>query len=232
MCGIIGYVGPGPATPLILGGLQRLDYRGYDSAGVVVLDGKKIRVEKMAGKLDNLLDHLKKLPKMDGRVGLGHTRWATHGGPTRQNAHPHLSHSGSVAVVHNGIIETHEELRRKLRGRGYRFASETDTEVIAHLIEELDRGDPLEAVRRAVKQLEGSFAIGVLFRDHPDVLVGARLNSPLLVGYGEGANYLASDAPAVLPFTRKVAYLEDRELAELRPGGIRIIDEDGRPREP
>lgn len=228
MCGIIGYVGPGPATPLLLGGLQRLDYRGYDSAGVVVLDKDRIRVEKMPGKLENLLDHLKTLPAMNGCVGLGHTRWATHGGPTQRNAHPHVSHRASVAVVHNGIIENHEELRRKLRKRGYRFASETDTEVIAHLIEDLYRGDPLEAVRRAVNQLVGSFGIGVLFRDHPDVLIGARLNSPLLVGYGEGANYLASDAPAVLPFTRKVAYLEDRELAEIRPTGIRIIDSEGR----
>ncbi len=229
MCGIIGYVGPGPAAPQILSGLQRLDYRGYDSAGIVVLDGDRIRVEKMPGKLDHLLDHLRKMPAMNGCVGLGHTRWATHGGPTQRNAHPHVSHRASVAVVHNGIIENHEELRRRLRKRGYRFASETDTEVIAHLIEDLYRGDPLEAVRRAVNQLHGSFAIGVIFRDHPDVMVGARLNSPLLVGFGEGANYIASDAPAVLPFTRKVAYLEDRELAELRPGGIRIIDCEGRP---
>ena len=229
MCGIIGYVGPGPAAPQILSGLQRLDYRGYDSAGIVVLDGDRIRVEKMPGKLDHLLDHLRKMPAMNGCVGLGHTRWATHGGPTQRNAHPHVSHRASVAVVHNGIIENHEELRRSLRKRGYRFASETDTEVIAHLIEDLYRGDPLEAVRRAVNKLQGSFAIGVIFRNHPDIMVGARLNSPLLVGFGEGANYIASDAPAVLPFTRKVAYLEDRELAELRPGGIRIIDCEGRP---
>ncbi len=228
MCGIIGYVGPGPAAPQILSGLQRLDYRGYDSAGIVVLDGDRIRVEKMPGKLDHLLDHLRKMPAMNGCVGLGHTRWATHGGPTQRNAHPHVSHRASVAVVHNGIIENHEELRRRLRKRGYRFASETDTEVIAHLIEDLYRGDPLEAVRRAVNQLHGSFAIGVIFRDHPDVMVGARLNSPLLVGFGNGVNYIASDAPAVLPFTRKVAYLEDRELAELRPDGIRIIDCEGR----
>ncbi|MBI2920790.1 MAG: glutamine--fructose-6-phosphate transaminase (isomerizing) [Planctomycetes bacterium] len=230
MCGIIGYVGPGPATPQILSGLQRLDYRGYDSAGLVVLDHGRIRVEKMPGKLEHLLDHLKKMPEMNGCVGLGHTRWATHGGPTQRNAHPHLSHRASVAVVHNGIIENHETLRRRLRARGYRFASETDTEVIAHLIEDLYRGNPLEAVRRAVNLLEGSFAIGVLFRDHPDVLIGARLNSPLLVGLGDGANYLASDAPAVLPFTRRVAYLEERELAEIRPGGVRVIDAEGRER--
>jgi glucosamine--fructose-6-phosphate aminotransferase (isomerizing) len=232
MCGIIGYVGPGPASPAILSGLQRLDYRGYDSAGIVVFDGEKIRVEKMPGKLENLLEHLKTRPAMNGCVGLGHTRWATHGGPTQRNAHPHVSHGGKVAIVHNGIIENHEELRARLRARGYRFESETDTEVIAHLIEDVYRDDPLEAVRLAVRQLKGAFAIGVLFRDHPEVLIGVRLSSPLLVGFGTGANYLASDAPAVLPFTRKVAYLEERQIAEIRPDRVRIVDEEGRPREP
>jgi glucosamine--fructose-6-phosphate aminotransferase (isomerizing) len=232
MCGIIGYVGPGPASPAILSGLQRLDYRGYDSAGIVVFDGEKIRVEKMPGKLENLLDHLKTRPAMNGCVGLGHTRWATHGGPTQRNAHPHVSHGGSVAIVHNGIIENHEELRARLKEKGYRFESETDTEVIAHLIEDVYKGDPLEAVRKAIHQLKGAFAIGVLFRDHPDVLIAARLSSPLLVGFGEGANFMASDAPAVLPFTRKVAYLEERELAEIRPDRVRIVNEEGREREP
>ena len=230
MCGIIGYVGPGPAAPLILSGLQRLEYRGYDSAGIVVLEGGRIRVEKMPGKIENLLDHVRRRPQLAGTVGLGHTRWATHGGPTRRNAHPHVSHRSSVAVVHNGIIENHEDLRRRLRARGYRFSSETDTEVIAHLIEDLYRGDPLDAVRRAVNRLDGSFAIGVLFRDHPDVLIGARLNSPLLVGLGSGANYIASDAPAVLPFTRRVVYLEDRELVEVRPDHVRVVNADGRGR--
>ncbi|NUN48498.1 MAG: glutamine--fructose-6-phosphate transaminase (isomerizing) [Candidatus Brocadiae bacterium] len=231
MCGIIGYVGPGPAAPAIVGGLQRLDYRGYDSAGIVVLDRGRFRVEKMPGKLENLLARLKASP-LAGTVGLGHTRWATHGGPTQRNAHPHVSGNARVAVVHNGIIENHEALRRRLRARGYAFRSETDTEVIAHLIEDMHRGNPLETVRRAIAKLEGSFAIGVLFRDRPDVLIGARLNSPLLVGFGEGANFLASDAPAVLPLTRRVAYLEDRELAELTPGGVRIVAADGTPREP
>ncbi len=224
MCGIVGYAGPRPALPILVEGLRRLEYRGYDSAGVVLHDGRGLSVVKAPGKIAVLEERLSRRP-MEGTVGLGHTRWATHGGVSEPNAHPHLSCDSRVAVVHNGIVENYEELRRGLRG--HRFTSETDTEVVAHLIEDCYRsegGDPLRSVARALRRVRGSFALGVAFADHPGLLVAARLNCPLMLGVGEGENFLASDVSALLPHTRRVVPLEEHELARVTPFGLEVFD--------
>jgi glucosamine--fructose-6-phosphate aminotransferase (isomerizing) len=227
MCGIIGYTGPRDAAPLLLAGLRRLEYRGYDSAGVVTVAGGALRWAKRPGKLSALEDLLRRRP-LAGRVGLGHTRWATHGAPTEANAHPHLSCDRRVALVHNGIIENADVLRARLERAGHAFRSQTDTESLAHLIEDAYRGDPVEAVRRAVRQVEGSFALGVLFLDHPDLLVAARHASPLVLGAGKGEAVMASDVLPILPYTREVVYLGDGETAVLRPGRVSVVDAKGR----
>jgi glutamine---fructose-6-phosphate transaminase (isomerizing) len=228
MCGIVGYVGPDEALPIILEGLHRLEYRGYDSAGVAVLDGA-LTVVKRAGKLEALEKELADHGAPEGRVGMGHTRWATHGPPTDQNAHPHLDCGGRIAVIHNGIIENFHELRERLELNGHTLRSDTDTEVVAHLIEEgvRDGADLPDAIRGAVRKLEGAYALVVLSADEPDVIVGVRLSSPMVIGLGEGESLLASDAPALLSRTRRIVPLSDGQVAELRAGGVRITDLQG-----
>jgi glucosamine--fructose-6-phosphate aminotransferase (isomerizing) len=230
MCGIVGYVGPRPCVDLIVGGLRRLEYRGYDSAGVAVIGPKGLEIQRSKGKLQNLVDRLRDAP-VAGTTGIGHTRWATHGRPSDENAHPHRH--GGVAVVHNGIIENHLELKSALQGKGHKFTSETDTEIFAHLISEAiegpARGDLPQAVRLALRQVRGTYAIAVISEKAPRTIVAAKNASPLVVGYGEGENFLASDVPAILEHTRLVNYLEEGELAVLTPEGIAIEDAQGQP---
>jgi glucosamine--fructose-6-phosphate aminotransferase (isomerizing) len=225
MCGIVGYVGPDQALPIVLEGLRRLEYRGYDSAGVAMLDGG-LSVVKRAGKLSELDVALEAVGAVPGSVGMGHTRWATHGAPTDTNAHPHTDCTGRVAVIHNGIIENFTDLRSGLEKRGHVLASETDTEVVAHLIEE-KRGGLADRLRETVIELEGAYALVVLGADEPDVIVGVRVSSPLIVGLGHGENVLASDIPAVLQKTRTVLPIDERQVVEVRANGVRVTDLDG-----
>jgi glutamine---fructose-6-phosphate transaminase (isomerizing) len=234
MCGIVGYVGDKECTPILIEGLRRLEYRGYDSAGVAVLDPAKegmtlSRVVRCRGKLSNL-ENLLRDSKPSGRVGIGHTRWATHGRPSDENAHPHKS--GVVSVVHNGIIENHQILRDALRAKGRTFSSETDTEIIAHLVDEelkVDKQITLrEAVRRALKQVQGAYAIVVMSDSMPDQIVAAKNASPLVLGLGEGENFIASDVPAILMHTKRMMFLEEGEIAEVRRSGVEVTDLEGR----
>jgi glutamine---fructose-6-phosphate transaminase (isomerizing) len=225
MCGIVGYVGPDQALPVILEGLRRLEYRGYDSAGVALLDGE-LAVVKRAGKLSELDGALAEHGAPTGRIGIGHTRWATHGAPTDRNAHPHTDCDGRVAVIHNGIVENHAELRAELEKRGHTLRSETDTEVVAHMIEE-QTGSLPDRVRATVRELEGALALVVLSLDDPDVIVGVKVSSPLVIGIGDGENVLASDIPAVLSKTRRVLPLDERRVVEMRADGLRVTDFDG-----
>lgn len=227
MCGIVGYIGERQAQDVLLNGLERLEYRGYDSAGIAVMDGAKLGVRKCAGRIAQLRQLTEGSP-LSGCIGIGHTRWATHGEPTDVNAHPHTA--GRIAIVHNGIIENHAALRRHLTEMGCRFVSQTDTEVAVHLLNTLYRGDMLLALRQAMGQLEGSYALAVLCENEPDVIYCVRLGSPLVVGLGEGEMFLASDIPAILPYTRNVLILEDREIAVLRRSGVRVYDAQGKPR--
>ncbi|PKM85927.1 MAG: glutamine--fructose-6-phosphate aminotransferase, partial [Firmicutes bacterium HGW-Firmicutes-12] len=212
MCGIVGYIGSKDATLLLMSGLKRLEYRGYDSAGVAVIENDAIKVVKAAGKLSNLEEKLKDYRPL-GTVGIGHTRWATHGRPSDINSHPHQGSSTNFAVVHNGIIENYLELKEWLiKDKGHVFASETDTEVIAHLVDEYYDGDLVDAVRKTLDKVHGSYAIGVISVFEPDKLVAARKDSPLIVGLGEGENFIASDIPAILNHTRNVYLIEDGEV--------------------
>jgi glucosamine--fructose-6-phosphate aminotransferase (isomerizing) len=217
MCGIIGYVGQREAAPILIGGLQKLEYRGYDSSGVGIIapSDQEIVIRKTHGKIKNLQDLIKSRPLPMGAVGISHTRWATHGAPNRINAHPHGGCSKKIFVVHNGIIENYEALKHKLAKQGHHFLSETDTEVIPHLIETYYEGDLFMAVQKAIRELQGTFAIGVISRDDPQRLVAARVGSPLIIGIGENENYIASDVPAILDLTRKIIYLKDGEMADL-----------------
>jgi glucosamine--fructose-6-phosphate aminotransferase (isomerizing) len=231
MCGIVGYTGPREAGPILLEGLARLEYRGYDSAGIALVTPEgELFVEKRAGKLEVLRAAL-----VDGTpragVGLAHTRWATHGRPNDLNAHPHVDCTGEITVIHNGIIENFRELRDGLEERGHTLVSETDTEVIAHLVEEAYEGDIADAVRRALRQLEGAYAIAVLHRGEPERIIGARMNVPLVVGVGRDENFLASDVAALLAHTDRVIYLEEGDVADLDPRGVRITAVDGTPRD-
>lgn len=225
MCGIVGYTGRREALPILLGGLKRLEYRGYDSSGVVLRYGEELGVERAPGKLAALEAKLKAAP-LRGLTGLGHTRWATHGGVNETNAHPHRSCDGRIAVVHNGIVENYAELRRSLKGHA--FASETDTEVLVHLIERFyeagKRRHPLRAVTQALEKVRGSFALGVIYADHPDLLIAARVDCPLVLGVGEGENFLASDVSALLPYTRRILPLEEGEVAKIDSQGVSIFD--------
>jgi glutamine---fructose-6-phosphate transaminase (isomerizing) len=223
MCGIIGYIGPKQATPLLIEGLRRMEYRGYDSAGVALWDGEAIEVRRAAGKIAKLEAAIAAEP-IDGMVGIGHTRWATHGPPTERNAHPHLSDDNSVAVVHNGIIENASVLKGALEELGYEFRSDTDTEVIAHLIQELFDGSLEEAVIHALRKIEGTYGIAVVSSRDPGKIVAARKGSPLLIGVGDGENFLASDASAILAHTRQVVYLDDGDVAVIERDGYRVID--------
>jgi glucosamine--fructose-6-phosphate aminotransferase (isomerizing) len=227
MCGIVGYVGPRDAAPILLEGLRRLEYRGYDSAGLAVLtDAGEVFVEKKAGKLSNLTEHLNGGAPA-GHPGIAHTRWATHGRPNDANAHPHRDCSGRLALIHNGIIENYAEIKERLVAAGHRFTSETDTEVLAHLIEERYTGDLVEAVRDALNQVRGAYAIGVMHLDHPDRIVGARMNVPLIVGLGDGEGFLASDVPAILEHTKNVVILQEGDIADVTRDGVTIIGMDG-----
>jgi glutamine---fructose-6-phosphate transaminase (isomerizing) len=224
MCGIVGYCGPRRVVPVILEGLRRLEYRGYDSAGIVYLEEGRLIKHRSAGKLSQLEAIIDEALVAPSHIGLGHTRWATHGAPTTENAHPHSDCSGELVVIHNGIIENYHHLREELRGKGHRFVSETDTEVLAHLIEEYLDGDLGEAVKRAVARVEGSYALGVLWTGMPDTLIAVRNQSPLVLGVGEeGGTFLASDIPALLPYTRDVVYLDDMEMAFLTSGSFEVV---------
>lgn len=231
MCGIVGYVGGQSALDVVVAGLKRLEYRGYDSAGVAVLADGGLAAAKKAGKLVNLEKALVEAPLPSGATGIGHTRWATHGGPTDANAHPHLDNAGRVAVVHNGIIENFAALRAELAGRGHDLASETDTEVVAHLLAEAfsSCGDLAESMRLVCRQLDGAFTLVAVHADAPDVVVGARRNSPLVVGVGEGETFLASDVAAFIAYTRSAIELGQDQVVEVRRDGVTVTDFDGAP---
>ncbi len=220
MCGIIAYIGPNEALPRLVEGLKRMEYRGYDSAGVALAVPSGLWSRKQVGRVAGLTDHLREAP--EARVGLGHTRWATHGGLTDPNAHPHVDQGERIAVVHNGIIENSSDLRAMLEGDGITFRSETDTEVLPHLIRKFYQGDPAAAVRQALARVRGTYGIAVLFADHPDLLVAARNGSPLVVGLGQGETLVASDPQAIVGHTRQVVYLQDRELAVVTHDGVDV----------
>jgi len=226
MCGIVGYIGDKNAVDVVLDGLRRLEYRGYDSAGVSVLSNGTLDSLRSVGKLAALEDKLKSNP-ISGSSGIGHTRWATHGVPSEANAHPHHDHPHAIAVVHNGIIENYLEIGAKLREKGVEFRSETDTETLAHLIRHYFEGNLFAAVKRALQDIRGAYAIGVVCSDDPEVLVAARSGSPLVVGLGEGESFIASDAAAILNYTRKVLYLEDGHVCEVRRDGYTVQDLEG-----
>src|SRR5580693_7369814 len=238
MCGIVGYVGKKKVVPVIIEGLRRLEYRGYDSAGIAVghPGSDKLDLRRAAGKLSNLEEVLRENP-LDGTFGIGHTRWATHGRPTEENAHPHRDCTGRIVVVHNGIVENYLDLKRELTAQGHKFVTETDTEIIAHLIEQVQNdataaGEsiPLEvAVRRAVKHLTGAFALGVLSAAEPDKIVAARFGPPVVIGVGEGESFVASDVPGILHHTRNIYFLTDGDMAILTAGGVELTDFNGKP---
>ena len=226
MCGIVGFIGREQAAPILLDGLARLEYRGYDSAGVAVYSEKNqaLTVRKAKGRLQVLSDLIQGGAAVDGTVGIGHTRWATHGAPSDVNSHPQVSQNGKIAVVHNGIIENYVELKQFLISNGVTFTSETDTEVVAQLIEYFYEGDILEAVGRVLRRIEGAYALGILCADFPDQLIAVRKDSPLILGYGDGCNFLASDVTAIIRHTRKVGYMEDGEVAVLTRDGIQCYN--------
>ena len=224
MCGIVGYIGGEQAAPILLDGLARLEYRGYDSAGVAVYTGEELEVAKAKGRLQVLSDMLQGGRAIQGCTGIGHTRWATHGAPSDVNSHPQVSRSGRIAVVHNGIIENYSALKQFLERQGVPFTSQTDTEVVAQLIEYFYEGDLLQAVGRVLHRIEGAYALGILCADTPDQLVAVRRDSPLILGVGEGENFLASDVTAILKHTREVIYLEDGEVAVLTREGVRCYN--------
>lgn len=226
MCGIVGYIGSKNAVELLLNGLESLEYRGYDSAGIAVYDGEKINIAKEKGRLSGLREILEKNP-ISGNAGIGHTRWATHGVPSVKNSHPHTNEKGTIAVVHNGIIENHEALKSFLREKGYNFISETDTEVIPNLIDYYYDGDLLTAVRKTAKKLDGSYAIGVVAAAEPDKIVAVRKDSPLIAGLSAEGNYIASDIPAILSETRDVYLLNDGEFVTLTKDNVSVCDIDG-----
>jgi glucosamine--fructose-6-phosphate aminotransferase (isomerizing) len=226
VCGIVGYVGSRDAVPVILEGLRRLEYRGYDSAGIAVVDGTELRRRRSVGTLVNLQESLEREP-LRGGFGVGHTRWATHGRPSEENAHPHVDCHGRIVVVHNGIIENHIALKTRLAAAGHTFVTQTDTEIVAHLVEAYYEGSLEAAVRRALPELHGIYALLLMHRDEPQTLIAARLGPPMVLGLGEGERFVASDIPALLPYTRDLVFLEDGDVAVLTPGGVRITDAAG-----
>lgn len=223
MCGIVGYIGKSHAAPILINGLKRLEYRGYDSAGIAAFDSGRLKVVKCRGRLCSLEDRLTR-ESLAGNAGIGHTRWATHGEPNDINSHPHISRSGNIAVVHNGIIENYLKLKEFLQSEGFGFVSETDTEVVAHLVEYYYCGDLKQAVMKVVDELEGSYALGVICQDNPGEFVAARKDSPLIVGLGRGENFIASDIPAILEYTRDIYILEDKEVAVLTRNSVKVFD--------
>jgi glucosamine--fructose-6-phosphate aminotransferase (isomerizing) len=226
MCGIVGYVGTRDAVPVILEGLRRLEYRGYDSAGIAVVKDGTLQRRRSAGKLANLVDSLKTTP-VDGAWGIGHTRWATHGRPSEENAHPHQDCQGKIVVVHNGIIENFMALKTRLAAAGHRFVTQTDTEIIAHLVESHYQGSLEAAVRKSLAELEGIYALVLLHKDEPQTLVAARMGPPMVVGLGEGERFLASDIPALLPYTRDFLFLDDGDIVIVTPETTRIVTVSG-----
>ncbi len=226
MCGIVGYIGEKQAAPILLDGLSKLEYRGYDSAGIAVYDGENINMKKAAGRLKVLSELTHDGAMLPGTVGIGHTRWATHGAPSDVNAHPHYNKLETIAVVHNGIIENYLKLKKKLLEKGYEFLSETDTEVLAHLLDYYYNGDPLTAITKVMHRVEGSYALGIIFKDHPDTLYAVRKDSPLIVGKSEGGNLIASDVPAVLKYTRDVYFIQNEEIAALTRDSITFYNVD------
>lgn len=227
MCGIIGYSGREQAAPILLDGLERMEYRGYDSAGVAIRSASKgLQVKKSKGRLQVLSDMIHGGADLEGTLGIGHTRWATHGEPSDVNAHPHISTSGNIALVHNGIIENYMEIKEHLMNLGVKFSSDTDSEVVAQLLEyHYDEcHNMLEAVGRVLRRIEGSYAFGIICSDYPDALIAARKDSPLILGYGKDCNFIASDVTAVIKYTREVAYMDDGEIAVLTPEGIDVFD--------
>ena len=229
MCGIVGYTGSQAAAPILLDGLKKLEYRGYDSAGIAVLNDNLIAVSKVTGRIANLCERTADGKNCPGTVGIGHTRWATHGAPTDTNAHPHMSNDGKFAVVHNGIIENYIALREELIQKGYRFESQTDTEVIVHLIEMYYTGDLKKAVIKTSSRLQGSYALGVVCTDEPEKVYVAREASPLILGVGVGENYFASDVTALVSYTRNAIYMDDGEFAEITPDSITVFNPAGQP---
>ena len=229
MCGIVGYTGTQEAAPILLEGLKKLEYRGYDSAGIAVLNDNLIAVSKVTGRIANLCERTADGKNCPGTVGIGHTRWATHGAPTDTNAHPHMSNDGKFAVVHNGIIENYIALREELMQKGYRFESQTDTEVVVHLIEMYYDGDLKKAVIKTSARLQGSYALGVVCTDEPEKVYVVREASPLILGVGVGENYFASDVTALVSYTRNAIYLDDGEFAEITPDSITVFNPAGQP---
>src|SRR5205809_3914363 len=231
MCGIFGYIGPRDPVPVIIAGLRSLEYRGYDSAGIAIVQDQKLQIRRCSGKLKNLEDLLQKQP-VTGQFGLGHTRWATHGRPTEENAHPHRDCKGRIVVAHNGIVENYLPLKRKLIEEGHKFTTETDTEVIAHLLEKHFDGNLEEAVIKTLAQLKGLYAFICLSADDPQKIVAVREGNPLIVGSIEGEAFVASDVPAMLPYTRDILFLDDHEVAVAARDGIRLFDTSGNSRTP
>ena len=230
MCGIVGYIGKRQAAPILLDGLSKLEYRGYDSAGMAIYDGTQINIEKSTGRLKVLSELTHDGTTMPGTVGIGHTRWATHGEPSDKNAHPHFNESRSIAVVHNGIIENYIKLKNKLIKRGYHFISETDTEVVAHLLDyyyKKTNGDIIDTITKVMHRVEGSYALGIIFAEHPDKVYALRKDSPLIVGRSAEGNLIASDVPAVLKYTRDVYFIENEEIACLSEDAIEFFNSDG-----
>ena len=226
MCGIVGYIGNEQAAPVILDGLSKLEYRGYDSAGMAIFDGAKLNIVKTAGRLKALEDLTHDGATMPGNVGIGHTRWATHGQPTDANAHPHYNSSETIALVHNGIIENFQALKNKLINHGYEFQSQTDTEVLVQLLDYYYKGNPLEAITKVMHRVEGAYALGIIFADHPDEIFAVRKDSPLIVGRSDNAAYIASDVPAILKYTRDVYYIDNSEVVCLKAGELRFYTAD------
>ncbi len=224
MCGIVGFTGVQAATPVLLDGLKKLEYRGYDSAGIAVMCSGRILVTKVRGRIANLCEKVSQEKNNSGTSGIAHTRWATHGAPTQENAHPHLSNDGRFAIVHNGIIENYSTLREELKASGYHFESETDTEVIVHLIEMYYKGDIKEALIKTTNRLRGSYALGIICKENPEKIYAVRESSPLILGVGVEENYFASDVTALVPYTKNVIYLEDGEFAELTPESVKIYN--------
>ncbi len=226
MCGIVGYIGVKQAAPIVLDGLSRLEYRGYDSAGIAVFDGENIHYKKSIGRLKVLENMTRCGQDMPGFTCIGHTRWATHGVPSNENAHPHFNKKETIAVVHNGIIENYLELKKYLKKKGYEFISDTDTEVLAHLLDYYDKGNPMEAIFRMLRRVEGSYALGILFAEYPDTLFAARKDSPLIVGQNEDGCFIASDVPAILKYTRNVTYVDNQEIVRLRADHMHFFNID------
>lgn len=229
MCGIVGYIGDQQAAPILLDGLEKLEYRGYDSAGIAVYDGQEMHVMKAQGRLKVLseLSHGGEL--LPGTLGIGHTRWATHGAPSDTNAHPHFNQDRTIAVVHNGIIENYLKLKKKLEKKGYAFVSETDTEIIAQLLDYYYDGNPLRAITKVMHRMEGSYALGIIFSDHPDELYAVRKDSPLIVGHTKGGSIIASDVPAVLKYTRNVVFIENEEIVRMTEDQMEFFNVDEEP---